>query len=501
MPDGSAPALTDPAYSSDMVTAAALDVNERPSSGFSFIELHDMKPNATIDSVDPEIRSTNSITDSVHNLSGDHADSLGRSIKENYSLDDDTVIYAEADSSYGWVIVAAGFMINVVTIALPASYGVFQQAYKELPEFAGASSVAIAFIGSLGGAGLPLFSIPAGHLSDKYGPRIVCLSGAFLVFISMMLASFSTALWQMIITQGLLFGIGTSLSHIPGISILPDWFIKRRGLATGIAVAGSGLGGLMLGPVLRILISNVGWRWTLRIISLAGGSILALCSLFLRVRTFRKPSKRSHFSNFKDPIFLRLYGVAVIYSFAYFVPFFYIPTYVLKFGMNIEQGALLVGILSGASGLGRVTLGFASDYIGHINTLTGCLVLSTLSILLIWPFSTSFGSVLIFVLVYGYFIGGFICLTSTVTAQLFGAKGNIATVTGMIFNGYLFGDLFGTPIAGAIIDHFTKVSADGTTTVDYIPSILFAGSCFAIGSILLMSIKMTIGKRRFYVKI
>ncbi|KAH9245716.1 hypothetical protein BASA81_016794 [Batrachochytrium salamandrivorans] len=71
----------------------------------------------------------------------------------------------------------------------------------------------------------------------------------------------------------------------------------------------------------------------------------------------------------------------------------------------------------------------------------------------------------------------------------------------MIFNGYLFGDLFGTPIAGAIIDHFTKVSADGTTTVDYIPSILFAGSCFAIGSILLMSIKMTIGKRRFYVKI
>ncbi|KAH9276703.1 hypothetical protein BASA83_000836 [Batrachochytrium salamandrivorans] len=450
MPDGSAPALTDPAYSSDMVTAAALDVNERPSSGFSFIELHDMKPNATIDSVDPEIRSTNSITDSVHNLSGDHADSLGRSIKENYSLDDDTVIYAEADSSYGWVIVAAGFMINVVTIALPASYGVFQQAYKELPEFAGASSVAIAFIGSLGGAGLPLFSIPAGHLSDN---------------------------------------------------ILPDWFIKRRGLATGIAVAGSGLGGLMLGPVLRILISNVGWRWTLRIISLAGGSILALCSLFLRVRTFRKPSKRSHFSNFKDPIFLRLYGVAVIYSFAYFVPFFYIPTYVLKFGMNIEQGALLVGILSGASGLGRVTLGFASDYIGHINTLTGCLVLSTLSILLIWPFSTSFGSVLIFVLVYGYFIGGFICLTSTVTAQLFGAKGNIATVTGMIFNGYLFGDLFGTPIAGAIIDHFTKVSADGTTTVDYIPSILFAGSCFAIGSILLMSIKMTIGKRRFYVKI
>nr|KAJ3419304.1 hypothetical protein HK105_007111 [Polyrhizophydium stewartii] len=406
-----------------------------------------------------------------------------------------------ADRGYGWVVVVASFMINVFTIALPASYGIFQAAYANQPEFAGASSLAIAFIGSLGSAGLPLFSIPAGRLVDRFGSRNVCLSGAVFVGAAMILASFSGAVWQIFATQGLLFGIGTSLSHIAGISLLPDWFIKRRGIATGIAVAGSGLGGLMLGPILRTLISQVGWRWTLRLIGIVGGSVLLVCSMLLRARTMRKSQRGMHFSNFRDSIFLRLYAVAVIHSFAYFVPFFYIPTYATRFGMSEEQGALLVGILSGSSGLGRVVLGFAADHIGHINMLTMCLTIATMCLFVVWPFATTFGSVLAFVLVYGFFVGGFVCMTSTVIAQLFGATGSIATVTGMIFNGYLFGDLFGAPIAGAIIDHFTVVGADGSKNTDYVPAIMFAGSCFAVGSILLLTIKYSVGKRRFFVRI
>ncbi|EGF84131.1 hypothetical protein BATDEDRAFT_84863 [Batrachochytrium dendrobatidis JAM81] len=490
MPDGSN------TTSADGSAWQPVDTNPCASAQLTHIELESIK--STLENVELEdicqVTKINNTTDEEPNRRYSSELDLQHIVDEQLSLKDDTIVNAEADSAYGWIIVVAGFMINVFSIALPASYGVFQQAYKELPEFEGTSSLAIAFIGSLANAGLPLFSILAGRLVDQYGPCVVCLVGALFILVSMVIASFSTAVWQMIITQGFLFGVGTSLAHIPGISILPDWFVKRRGLATGIAVSGSGIGGLILGPVLRYLISHVGWRWTLRIIGIFGGSIIAISAMFLKVRTFRKIRKEMHFSNFKNPIFQKLYAVAVIYSFAYFVPFFYIPTYALKYGMTIEQGALLVGILSGASGLGRVTLGFASDHLGHINTLTGCLISATLGILLVWPFAISFNGILAFVLIYGYFIGGFVCLTSTVTAQLFGANGNIAT-------GYLFGDLFGTPIAGAMIDHFTVTLPDGAVSVNYLPSILFAGLCFAVGSMLLMSIKMTVGNRKFFIKV
>ncbi|KAL2918202.1 hypothetical protein HK105_202129 [Polyrhizophydium stewartii] len=406
----------------------------------------------------------------------------------------------ESDGGYGWVIIAASFMIHFVAIGLPSSYGVFQAAYKELPEFAGASSLSIAFIGSLGSAGLPLFSIPAGRLTDKYGPRIVCICGAAIVAASLVLASFTTSLWQLLVTQGFLFGLGTSVAYLPGLAVISDWFVKRRGMATGIAVAGSGVGGLALGPILRALISQLGWRWTLRLAGIVGGAVLALCALILRIRTPRKSGKAIDLSLFKDSLFLRLYGMSFINSFAYFVPFFYVPTYALKYGMTKDQGALLIGLLNGASGVGRICLGFSADYIGHVNTLTSCLSLATLAILLIWPFATTFGTLLLFVLFFGFFVGGFISLTPTVIAQLFGGKGNIATVTGMLYNGFLLGNLFGSPIAGAMLDHFTTVTETGKVT-DFIPAIMFSGCCFFAGCVVMFSLKLSIGKRRFFVKV
>eukprot|EP00842_Homolaphlyctis_polyrhiza_P006265 jgi/Hompol1/663/HPOL_000874-RA len=415
------------------------------------------------------------------------------------------------DGGFGWAVVVAAFCINMITIGLPASVfrpseaaSKFRQSlrsYSTLPDFNGASSLSIAFIGSLCSAGLPLFAIPSGRLSDLYGARIVCAIGGAIHLLSLVAASFSTSLWQLFITQGFLLGMSCSLSHLAGVSVLSDWFIERRGLAMGIAFAGSGIGGLALGPVLRILLSQMDWRWTLRITGLAGGSLLMLCAFLLHSRTPRKTSKAIGLANFKDTLFLRLYLVAVFYSFGYFSPFFYLPTYAIQQGLTKEQGALLVGVLSGASGVGRVVLGFAADHLGYINTLTTCLILATASLALIWPFATTMLSIALFAVAFGFFVGGFISLTPTVVVQLFGAEGNIATVTGTIFSGYLFGDLFGTPIAGAIIDVFTTHLADGTKSVNYIPMIMYAGACFGLGCVFVVSIKYSAGNKRFFVKI
>ncbi|KAJ8329505.1 hypothetical protein O5D80_002328 [Batrachochytrium dendrobatidis] len=319
----------------------------------------------------------------------------------------------KTDTGYAWVIMCASFMVNAVAIGLPSSFGIFQQAYRNIPELAGESTLSIAFIGSISIAGMPLFSIMSGRLVDKYGPRIVCICGAFITLASLILASFSTQLWHFLVTQGFLFGLGSSTAYLPSLAVLSDWWVKHRGLATGMAVAGAGIGGLAWGPVLRALITHIGWRWTLRIAGIASFVIVMVGAILLRIRLPRKAAASIDLSYFRESIFLRLYATTFITTFAYFIPFFFIPSYAINHGLSREQGALLLGLLNGASGLGRIALGFVADYLGCTNVMTSCLGLSATVILCVWPFATTFESLLALVIFFGFFVGGYISLLST----------------------------------------------------------------------------------------
>ncbi|KAK5668542.1 hypothetical protein BDV3_001322 [Batrachochytrium dendrobatidis] len=412
--------------------------------------------------------------------------------------DDDPV---PPDCGYSWVIMIVSLFTHFVTIGLPTSYGVFQQAYKEEPEFAKSSNLEIAFVGSLGAAGMPIFSILAGRLVDKYGPRIVCACGALIVLVSLIIASFSNATWHLLITHGFLFGLGSSIAYLPGLAVLSDWWVKRRGFATGVAVAGTGIGGLTWGPILRALITHIGWRWTLRTVAMCGSAILLVCAFLLRTRVKRVARKSIDLSYFKNTVFIRLYFVTFFNSFAYFIPFFFISLYAVSHGMTREQGALLIGILNGASGIGRVALGFSGDYAGRINTLTASVAIAGLAIVTIWPVAKTFGAILGLAILFGFFIGGYVALLPTVVAQLLGANGDIATITGMVYNGLMWGNLFGSPIAGAMIDRFTTISANGSKHTNFLPSIMFSGCCLFASAMFLLSVKMSAGRMKFWVKV
>eukprot|EP00842_Homolaphlyctis_polyrhiza_P002236 jgi/Hompol1/3012/HPOL_006294-RA len=359
------------------------------------------------------------------------------------------------------------------------SYGVYQNAYKtEVPEFRDSSTLAIS-------------------LSDVYGPRTVGICGGLIMCGSLVLASFTNNLWQLMITQGFLFGMSTSLSHIPGLGAIAGWFDKRRGLANGIAVAGGGVGGFALGPFLRLLLTQVGWRWTLRIIGIMAGTVICISALFLRPRIKKHASLKLDLSLFKDSMFVRLYAVCTIQAFAYFIPFFFLPNN----GMTKEQGALLVGITNGSSAVGRIALGLTSDFFGSINSLATCFGLTALSILLIWPFATSFGLLTFFSIFCGFVVGGFVSVMPAVIAKLFGHRGNVSTTIGLTFSGFLLGNLFGSPIAGAILDLHTTYSSDGQKSVNFIPAIMYTGVCLSVSTLIILSIKYSAGNGRFFIKV
>nr|KAJ3404506.1 hypothetical protein HK105_003897 [Polyrhizophydium stewartii] len=268
----------------------------------------------------------------------------------------------------------------------------------------------------------------------------------------------------------------------------------------GISVSGGGFGGLALSPLIRFLITQVGWRWTLRIMGIAAFALLLGSAALLRMRVHAKRTSKIDFSYFRDSSFVRLFVMALMMSLSWFVPFFYIPLYSTQQGLSKEQGALLAGLLNAASATGRVSLGFVADYAGATNTLVSCLFLATVLVFVMWPFSVTFGGILAFVLLFGVFLGGFASLVPTAVAHLFGSRGNLATVTGMIFTGYV-GNLVGAPIAGAIIDHYTTYSTDGSKSINFLPAIIYTGGFFTLSLLACVSVRMSAAKNRLFVKI
>ena len=79
--------------------------------------------------------------------------------------------------------------------------------------------------------------------TKSYSPRLITLIGAAIFLLANLLASFSQSLWQFILTQGILLGCGTCLAYIPAVTVAPGWFEEKRGLAMGIVLSGTGVGG------------------------------------------------------------------------------------------------------------------------------------------------------------------------------------------------------------------------------------------------------------------
>ena len=101
--------------------------------------------------------------------------------------------------------------------------------------------------------------------TKSYSSRTITFIGAVLFALANVLASFGQALWHFQLTQGLLLGCGTCLAYMPAVTVPPGWFNERRGLAMGIVLSGTGIGGTLWAPVLRALNAEIGFKNTLRL--------------------------------------------------------------------------------------------------------------------------------------------------------------------------------------------------------------------------------------------
>ncbi len=123
----------------------------------------------------------------------------------------------------------------------------------------------------------------AGALMSRFGVRRIMLVGLVTLALATGLSVFMSQLWQMIGLWGVLVGLGSgSMALVLGATVATRWFVKRRGLVTGIFAASTATGQLIFLPQQAAIVESVGWRVAVLIVSIVAICVAALVALFMR---------------------------------------------------------------------------------------------------------------------------------------------------------------------------------------------------------------------------
>jgi MFS family permease len=178
---------------------------------------------------------------------------------------------------YGWVVVAAGFAVTFVGFGCVYSFSAF---IESLQRDFGAARGSVSLVFSLAGFLFFAFGGIIGPLADRWGSRRVAVLGMVLIGSGLALASAAQSLIQVYAAYGLGVGLGVGFSYVPAMGAVQRWFIKSRGLASGIASSGIGFGTLAVPPAAAYCIAMLGWRETYLILGafpvVAGGGMALL---------------------------------------------------------------------------------------------------------------------------------------------------------------------------------------------------------------------------------
>ncbi|WP_193097557.1 MFS transporter [Burkholderia sp. Z1] len=373
---------------------------------------------------------------------------------------------------YGWYVVAAAFAVTFVGFGSAYTFSAFVESLQR--DFA-ASRGQISLVFSLAGFLYFGFGIVSGPLADRFGSRRLAIAGMLLMGAGLAAAGAAHTLVQVYVAYGLGVGLGVGCAYVPAVGAVQRWFVRRRGFASGLAVAGIGVGTLVMPPLASALIAHVGWRgayFTLAVIAVvvgAGMSLLiendprgrgllpdgdvggdgsrnagaaAAAATVHAGATVREAVTSRPFAS--------LYAACLVCSFGVFVPFVHLVPYALDHGVAPSTAVLLLGAIGVGSTAGRFFLGGLADRFGRRASLLAMFAGMAVA-LVAWAGAGTVATLAAFALVFGVFYGGWVAVLPAVVMDYFGGR-NVSAIIGILYTSVAFGTLIGPAAAGFIYD-------------------------------------------------
>lgn len=366
---------------------------------------------------------------------------------------------------YGYIIVAAALIVLAVQSAAVYSFGIFLKPVSE--EFDWTRS-AISGAHSLYMFLQGIFYMITGRLTDRFGPRLVMTVCGLLFGLGFLLISSIDFVWQLYLFWGVMSGIGASGGLVPMVSTVARWFTRKRGLMTGIVVAGVSVGTMIGPPVASQLILSHGWRMSYLVLGATFLVLLMLSAQFLR----KDPGQKGLFPNgdsaaqqvatstavggfslnaaFHTRQFWMLFAMYALFGISQMLIMTHIVPFATDLGISPVAAATIMIIIGGVGLGGRIMMGGVADRIGNKPAFIAGMALMAISMLMLQRARETW-SLYLFGAVLGFGYGGEIALMSPVVAELFGLRA-LGTILGVISFAYFFGCAIGPILAGAIFD-------------------------------------------------
>ncbi len=292
---------------------------------------------------------------------------------------------------YGWVVVAAGALMGCVAIGALFSLAVFLQ---PMSEATGWSRTGISSAMTLDFLTMGVAAFGWGALTDRFGPRIVVLTGSFLLGMGLLLASRATSLLEFQIVYGVLIGAAAGAVFAPMIATVTGWFEKHRSLAVSLVSAGMGVAPMTISPFASWLVTHYDWRTALLVIALLAWGLLLPAALLVR----RPPALESGGPGasavgpasggtndvtaaqaLRSPQFIVLSLTFFCCCATHSGPIFHTVSYALACGLT-AMAAVSIYSVEGLAGLaGRLVFGLAGDRFGAKHVLVLGLLIQALS--------------------------------------------------------------------------------------------------------------------------
>jgi len=308
--------------------------------------------------------------------------------------------------------------------------------------------------------GFGVAGVAVGRFVDRFGILRPMMVSSALLGLGYLVSGYATSITGFALAQGLLIGVGSSVTFGPLLAHVSMWFVRRRGIAVALVASGNYLAGTIWPPIVQHFIATSGWRATY-----AGIGVFILATMLPLALLLRRPPPAHHDApagartstsgssralGLSQPALQGLLVVAgVACCVAMAMPQVHIVAYCSDLGYGPARGAQMLSLMLGFGIVSRVTFGMISDRVGGLRTLLLGGALQCVALLLFLPFD---GLVSLYVIsaLFGLFQGGIVPSYAIIVREYFPAReagGRIgivvlATLVGMALGGWLSGVIF-----------------------------------------------------------